>query len=149
MRYWVDGPDKSLKATKQRIAEIELHWKTHGFGDWGVVERRNGKLIGFSGLHHIADMAEVNIGYGFEKSKWWQGFGFETCLAVLDVGFRELDLPTIVAVIWPDNLASIKLVEKLGFRFWKAFIWQGGERVAYRMFRGEHVQKAHVFQTLA
>ena len=140
MKYWLGGPDKSIETTEQRIVEIENHWKTHGFGDWGIVEKKNGRIIGFSGLHYIADMAEVNIGYAFEKPKWRQGFGFEACRAILDFGFQELSLPVIVAVIWPENIASIKLAEKLGLHFWKAFVWQGGERVAYRVFRDENVQ---------
>jgi [ribosomal protein S5]-alanine N-acetyltransferase len=135
MRYWAGGADKNIRSTEQRIAGIETHWKTHGFGDWGIVEKKSGRLRGFSGLYYIADMAEVNIGYAFEKSRWQQGYGFETCRAVLDFGFQELGLNTIVAVIWPDNIASIKLAEKLGLRFWKEFIWQGGERVAYRISR--------------
>lgn len=138
MRYWEGGEDKSIKSTEQRIIEIENHWKTHGFGDWGIIEKESDGLIGFSGLHYIADMAEVNIGYVLKKSKWRQGFGVETCQAVLDVGFRELGLPVIVTVIWPENIASIKLAERLGLNFWKKFIWQGGERVTYRIFRDKN-----------
>jgi [ribosomal protein S5]-alanine N-acetyltransferase len=139
MQYWAGGADATIRATAQRIAEIAHHWKTHGFGDWGVVEKKSGSLIGLSGLHYIADMADVNIGYAFERTKWRQGFGFETCQAVLDFGFQELGLETIVAVIWPDNRASITFAEKLGLRFWKAFTWQGGKRVAYRLCRDKGI----------
>jgi len=139
MKYWVGGADRSTGSTERRIVEIEDHWKAHGFGDWGVVERKSGRLLGFSGLHHVADMVEVNMGYAFEKTKWRQGFGFETCQAVLDFGFQRLGLDMVVAVIWPDNGASIRLAEKLGLRFWKEFTWQGGERVIYRIFRDEGV----------
>jgi ribosomal-protein-alanine N-acetyltransferase len=138
MKYWVGGPDKSIRATEQRIVEMEKHWNTHGFGEWGLVEKKSGQLIGFSGLHYIADVTEVNIGYAFETSRWRQGFGFETCRAILDFGFQKLGLPFVVAVIWPENIASIKLAEKLGLHFWKAFVWQEGERVAYRVFREEN-----------
>jgi RimJ/RimL family protein N-acetyltransferase len=134
MAYWWGGADKSTHSTERRIVEIETHWRVHGFGDWGAVEKQSGRLIGLCGLHYLSGMAEVNIGYAFEKSRWRQGFGFEACRAALDFGFQRLGLDTIVAVIWPDNRASIKLAEKLGLEFWKAFTWQGGERVVYRIF---------------
>lgn len=133
MRFWLGGPDPDITAAETRIAGIEAHWKTHGFGDWGVAERAGGRLIGFCGLHHIADMDEVNLGYAFEKASWRKGYGQEACRAVLEFGFRELELDAVVAVIWPDNAASIRLAERLGLRFWKRFLWQGGERVAYRI----------------
>ena len=58
---------------------------------------------------------------------------------MLDFGFQELGLETIVAVIWPGNRASITLAEKLGLRFWKAFTWQGGKQVAYRLCRDKGI----------
>jgi RimJ/RimL family protein N-acetyltransferase len=133
MRYWASGGDQDIEQTRQRIDRINDHWTKHGFGDWGVIEKESGRLLGFSGLHHIADMVKVNIGYAFKKSKWRQGFGFETGQAVLDFGFRELCLSEVIAVIWSDNIASIKLAEKFGMIFWKQFTWGGEPHVAYSM----------------
>ena len=131
MRYWNSGGDRDIEQARQRIERINNHWAEHGFGDWGIIEKESGRLIGFSGLHYVADMAEVNIGYAFEKSKWRQGLGFETGQAVLDFGFRRLGLSEVVAVIMPDNMASTKLAEKFGMTFWKRFTWGGEPHVAY------------------
>ena len=141
MRYWAPGPDESVHDTNRRITEIANHWKSYGFGDWGIVEKVSGSLIGFSGLHYIADMAEVNLGYAIEKQKWQKGFGFETCQAVLDYGFRRLTLPKIAAVIHPDNQASIHLARKCGLRFWKTFNWTGHERIAYEISLEEFLKR--------
>lgn len=135
MRFWAPGPDGTIQATEQRILEIETHWKVHGFGDWGIIEKSSGRLIGFSGLHFIADMEEVNIGYAFEKSRWHQGLGFEACRAILSFGFTELGLSQVVAVIHPDNRASNQLAQKCGLHFWKAFEWSGRNRVVYEISR--------------
>ncbi|MFC1532380.1 GNAT family N-acetyltransferase [Thermodesulfobacteriota bacterium] len=93
----------------------------------------NWKLNGFGGLHYIAGMEDVNIGYAFEKKYWRKGFGFETCQAILEFGQSVLDLSHIIAVIWPQNTASIRLIEKCGLRFWKKIIWSGSDRVVYRI----------------
>src|SRR5215204_5460027 len=83
MRHWAPGPDTTIDATAQRIAEIERHWRAHGFGDWGVVEGATGELIGFSGLHHIAGMPEVNVGYALEQTRWGLGYASEVCRGVI------------------------------------------------------------------
>ena len=139
MRHWAPGPDSTVEAVARRISEIETHWATHGFGDWGVVERETADLIGFAGLHHIAGMPEVNVGYAFEKHRWGHGYGTELCGAVVTFGFERLALPEIVAVIAPQNQASIRVAEKCGLVFWKRFVWSGHERVAYRVTRGRVV----------
>jgi [ribosomal protein S5]-alanine N-acetyltransferase len=135
MRYWAPGPDATIAATAQRIAEIEAHWDAQGFGDWGVVERETGALIGFAGLHYITGMPEVNVGYAFEQSRWGRGYATEVCRALIAHGFERLRLPEIVAVIAPQNRASIRVAEKSGLVFWKRFEWSGQDRVAYRITR--------------
>jgi [ribosomal protein S5]-alanine N-acetyltransferase len=135
MRYWAPGPDATVDATAQRITEIDHHWTTHGFGDWAVLENATGALVGFAGLHHIAEMAEVNVGYAFEKSRWGLGYGTEVCRATIAHGLDRLALPEIVAVIAPQNVASIRVAEKCGLTFWKHFVWSGRDRVAYRITR--------------
>ena len=131
MRYWLPGPDKTVEDTYRRIAEIEDHWRQHGFGDWAAVTKPDGQIIGFGGLHYIADMPEVNVGYAVQRTHWGRGFGSELCRRVLDHGFAELRLSPIVAVIDPRNPASIAVATRCGLRFWKRFVWTGQERVAY------------------
>ena len=103
MRYWYPGPDRDVAAAALRIADIEDHWRAYGFGDWGVVSRPDGELVGFAGLHHIADMDEVNIGYVLQIDRWRQGLGCEIAKALLDYAFGHLRLPEVVAVLDPDT----------------------------------------------
>ena len=114
---------------------MEDHWEKHGFGDWAVVERKTGELIGFCGLHYIDGMDEVNIGYAFKKDKWRQGFAFESCSATLDFGFEKLGLDFIVAVIETPNVASRSLAQKLDLVFWKELVYKQRDVVAYGMSR--------------
>lgn len=133
LKYWLGGPHKQSNETKHRILEIEKHRKTHAFGDWGIIERENSELIGFGGLHYIQDMTEVNIGYVLKKSWWRKGLAYEACRSILNFGFHTLELAQIVAVIWPDNIASTRLVEKCGLELWKKITWKGGDRLVYRI----------------
>jgi ribosomal-protein-alanine N-acetyltransferase len=138
MRYWAPGPDRSIEDTRRRIAQIDTHWRSRGFGDWGVIEKASSHLIGFAGLHYIQDMPEVNVGYAFERTMWGLGFASETCGAVLAFGFQKVGLPEIVAVIAPANHASIRVAERCGLRLWKRFRWIGRGRLAYRIRREDY-----------
>ena len=73
MAHWHPGADPDVAATRERILAIQRHWREHGFGDWGVEEKASGYLIGFSGLHYIDGMHEVNLGYAFRRDAWRRG----------------------------------------------------------------------------
>ena len=133
MRYWHPGPDADFVATERRISEIEAHWHRCGFGDWAVLDRADTKLIGFAGLHHIAGMAAVNVGYVLAPSHWRRGIGAELCRLLLDYAFARLGLPEVVAVIDPRNAASLALAGSCGLTLRERHAWQGQPRVVYAM----------------
>ncbi|MEX2207672.1 MAG: GNAT family N-acetyltransferase [Myxococcota bacterium] len=139
MRYWHPGPDGDVAATERRIADIEAHWQRHGFGDWAVLERSGGALIGFAGLHHISDMVAVNVGYALAASHWRRGIGAEVCRLLLGHAFSVLGLPEVVAVIDPRNVASLALAGACGLSLRERCIWQGQARVVHAMTRVEWV----------
>jgi [ribosomal protein S5]-alanine N-acetyltransferase len=131
MRYWAPGPDRGRTEAARRIDEIERHWVLHGFGDWAVIEKATRELIGFAGLHYIADMPEPNVGYAFQHDRWGIGYGSEVCRRLVEWGLDVLRLPAIVAVIDPGNAASMRVAEASGLSRWKTFTWSGLTRVAY------------------
>ena len=137
MRYWHPGPDADVPATAARIAEIAAHWREHGFGDYGVLARDSGELVGFAGLHHIAGMAEVNLGYALVPARGRCGLGTELCATLLAQGFTDLGLPEIVAVIDPRNAASVALAERSGLRLRRETTWQGQPRLVLALTRAE------------
>lgn len=59
-----------------------------------------------------------DIGFAISEAYWGQGFAYESSLAVLKHA-RALKLNKLYAIISPGNVASIKLIEKLGFGFVK------------------------------
>ena len=137
MRYWHPGPDADVAATDARFAEIGAHWREHRFGDYGVLARDSGELIGFAGLHHIAGMAEVNLGYALVPDRWRRGLGTELCAMLLAHGFTDLGLPEIVAVIDPRNTASVALAVRSGLRFRRETTWQGQSRLVLALTQAE------------
>lgn len=151
MRYWHPGPDRDVAETRARIREIDDHWAAHGFGDWAIVARRDeatagpaahgrpeiDDLVGFAGLHHIAGMREVNVGYALARSHWGRGLGTEVARAVLAYGFETVRLGEIVAVMDPRNVASIGLAGRCGLTLRDEILWMGKPRLVYAVARGE------------
>ncbi|WP_163322924.1 GNAT family N-acetyltransferase [Draconibacterium mangrovi] len=80
-----------------------------------VVEKNNNELIGDIGIHFI-DEQQVELGYTIAKHKQGLGFATEAAKAVIDHLFGELKKHRITASIDPENIASVALLEKLGFR---------------------------------
>ncbi|MBZ9635185.1 GNAT family N-acetyltransferase [Clostridium sp. FP1] len=132
-KYFVSEVDKSLEKTKIRVQNIKFHWEKFGFGDFILLHKDNSKIVGYGGLHYKVDGGNVNISYIINKSFWRTGLGKETCLALIYYGFKILELNKIVAEIDPENINSIRLIEKCGFKFSRTMDWNGFERLEYTM----------------
>lgn len=130
-KYFVSGADKSLDQTKVRVQSIKFHWNKYNFGDFILLHKDNSRIAGYAGLHYKVDGGNVNISYIIEKSLWGTGLGKEACLALVYYGFKILGLNKIVAEIDPQNINSIRLIEKCGFKFSRAMEWKGFARQEY------------------
>ena len=92
-------------------------FERHGFGFWGVRERGGEKLIGFGGFRFVEPGRDVEILYGIDSTLWGRGYATEAAHALLDWAFRETGLTRIFAGADAPNLASCRVLEKLGMRY--------------------------------
>ena len=121
---WFNDPEvnKTLLLEEKLEAEKTLEWFEKARDDDSrqdfVVESEDGKPIGFTGLvgiNPVHGTAECYCVIG-EKEYWGKGIGTEAHLLLFDWGFRNLGLYKIWADIRADNIAIIKVIEKLGFK---------------------------------
>lgn len=125
-RYTGDGGVVSRKEIERRITEnVFGDYEKYGFGRFAVELKENAQFIGFSGLKYLDDMNEVDLGYRLMREHWGKGIATESCKACLDYGFNQLNLKKIIAMVLPDNAASIRVLEKLNFQFDKDIIEDG------------------------
>lgn len=106
-------------------------YRKHGFGRLAVVEKASRQLIGFAGLKYLGDRGEVDLGYRLLPTHWGRGFATESGRAILQDGFTRLGLTRIIATVFPENVASVRVLEKLGFVFEKPFEYEGHELAQY------------------
>jgi RimJ/RimL family protein N-acetyltransferase len=92
-------------------------YERHGVGLLLVESKADGAALGLCGLLRRDEVGEVDIGFAFLPSCRKLGYAREAATATLEFGRRELGLRRIVAYTSLDNERSIRLLEKLGFRY--------------------------------
>jgi RimJ/RimL family protein N-acetyltransferase len=100
------------------FARIQEHFSEHGFGLWALEIVGVARFAGFVGLSVPRFAAAftpcVEIGWRVAAAHWGRGYATEAARAVLALGFQELGLEEIVSFTVPGNLASRRVMEKLG-----------------------------------
>lgn len=81
-----------------------------------VVQPGDDTVIGFARLG-LDGVNAAKLGYAIHADYWGHGYATDACRAMLDFGFRQLNLHRISAAIGPENAASIAVVKHLGFRY--------------------------------
>jgi RimJ/RimL family protein N-acetyltransferase len=89
-------------------------YAAHGFGLYRVARRDTGVPIGICGLLRRATLPDVDIGFAFLPPHRGQGFAREAAAATLAYAHATLGLTRIVAIVSPENAASIRVLETLG-----------------------------------
>ena len=115
---------------------IECHEK-FGFGMSAIIWKRSYQMIGWSGLMPLDETDEIELGYGMIKEFWGRGIGFEAARAWLEYGFETAGLERIVAVAYPENKSSRRIMEKLGMRYEKTEPHHGAECVFYAISKDQ------------
>lgn len=99
----------------------------HGHGLLAVELKATGEAIGMCGLLKRDTLDDADLGYAFLPEAWSQGFALEAARAVMDDAKRE----RLLAIVSPKNAPSIRLLEKLAFRFERlAALYDGEPEVA-------------------
>lgn len=146
MRYIGDGSTRTANQSSQAIARFEKSWTEHGFGLFAVEAKETGALIGFAGLSRPDFLPEllpsVEIGWRFSRSSWGKGLGTEAAAAALSFGVKTLGIADIVSIYQIENLASQRIMQKLGMVFdkWTVDPTCGREVGVYRLPRADKIK---------
>ena len=118
MRFIPRGASPSVERTRASIERFMRHEREHGFGLWAVELKETGELIGDCGLFLVQGLGpEVEVAYHFGPPWWGQGYATEAASACLRFGFRECALGEIIAICFPEHVASRRVMEKCGMTF--------------------------------
>jgi ribosomal-protein-alanine N-acetyltransferase len=112
-------------------------WERHGFGLWLLRDGATGEFVGRGGLEYTdaPGRLSVELAWAIVPERWGQGLATELALAAVRTGFQDLDLTELVALTLPDNAASRRVMEKVGFTYDRDIFHAGLAHVLYRLAR--------------
>jgi len=108
----------------------------HGFGLYLVELKLSGAAIGICGLLKRDTLEDVDIGYALLPEFWSNGYALESASEVTSDAREVLGLKRVLAVTNPDNESSIRLLEKIGFRF-ERFVRLSEDAVEVMLFASD------------
>jgi RimJ/RimL family protein N-acetyltransferase len=122
-------------ATRKFVEWCLSCYESHGVGPWALIDKKAYELIGFCSAspEMVADIEEINLGYRLAKRYWNKGLASEAARAVLNYVFGEKLFNSVVVIIEPEHVASLKVAEKAGFSSFDVLDFHGRAVRLYRI----------------
>ncbi|MBE9107071.1 GNAT family N-acetyltransferase [Nostoc cf. edaphicum LEGE 07299] len=124
----------TFTSIKEAIAVIERRAKRFERGDgirWVIIRKQDNVLIGSCGFTWNSQEHSAEVGYELASTFWRQGIMTEAVSTILQFGFEKMGLRFVIAHVMLENIASKKLLEKLGFH-------SQGIQKQYTFFKGQY-----------
>ena len=158
MRYINGGTPTPRRVIEAEILPRFMRYDERypGYGFWAAEEKAGRAFLGWFSFRPTQDRpGELALGYRFRQAVWGRGYASEGARALIDKGFTEWGVACVVAGTYEENLASRRVMEKVGLTFRRAFrpsaaeilnsetshitsaeVWEGDE-VEYALERAE------------
>ena len=113
-------PPGGIEMAERNVAQTLRHWQSQGYGQWTVVEKASGHVIGLVGLQNPKGWPGVELAWIIHRSRWGHGFATEAARAALRWAWEQTDLDHIISLINAGDLRSMRVATKIGERFERA-----------------------------
>lgn len=132
MRYSMAGP-LDLLAVKNLIDEWIVLFGSRGFSPWAVIH--DNQIIGYAGFDTrvVEGVEKIQITFRLSKNYWGRGLATEIATTLKEYAFHKLKLSEIIAIVDPENSASIKTIKRIGMKNEKKIIYGSLSLELYRV----------------
>lgn len=134
---WFGGAAGDRPEAWRTMALFLGHWTLRGHGQWAAVERETGQFVGRVGLWQPEGWPGLEVGWAIAPDRWGRGYATEGGRASIAWAFDQLDVDEVISVTLPDNLASRRVMEKVGLRYDRTEMVAGFEQVIYTTTRSQ------------
>ena len=127
----------ALEESRTWIEKQRARYAADGHGLWLVTEVQSGRPVGQVGLliQQVGEEEHPEIGYLVHRPYWRQGFASEAAAAVRDHAFWGRGYGHVIALIRPENVASVGVATGLGMRPSGQVVWAGFDHLLLRLER--------------
>ena len=128
---FIGGKPSTEQQTWLRLLQYAGHWSVMGFGYWAMEEKESGLFVGEVGFADFRRDISTSMstapeaGWALAPRFHGRGLATEALGAVLAWADRRAQLPRTVCLISPDNLQSIKVAAKCGYREFEETLFNG------------------------
>lgn len=145
LKYTGDVPFSSISNAESFLKNY-TEYKKNGFGRWAVLSKTSGEFLGWCGLKRNEE-GDIDLGFRFFQENWGKGYATEAAKACLNIGFNTLHIDEIIGRAAIENIASTKVLEKIGMTFWKKDLCEGIENSVYYKINKTQYNKRYNFNS--
>lgn len=135
------GGTRTKEQSFESLCRIINGVRKTGFGAFGIELLDTKKMIGWAGIQLMPQSSSYELFYALRADYWGNGFATEVGAVLLNSAFNTLDYPLreVFALVFPQNILSIRVLEKLGMSFLEYYFDEPSQRYAclYRVMRDE------------
>jgi RimJ/RimL family protein N-acetyltransferase len=113
-------PPGGIDFALRNVERMLRHWERCGYGQWAVVEKATGQVIGCVGFFHPEGWPGIDLNWIIHRSRWGNGFATEASRAALEWAWKTEKIDHVISLVAPSNLRSIRVATKVGERFERA-----------------------------
>ncbi len=142
IRYIRAEPLDRRRALEQHERSLE-EWSLFGFGKRAIIEAETDEWLGFVELSRVGPGKgsrdeDVELGYFVEASRWGEGIATEAAFATRDEAFDRCGIEELIGRCRVENLASARVLAKVGFRRLRLFELDDGIIVEIHRLQRTH-----------
>ena len=136
MQY-ISGQAETREQTAESIARVRRCWAAWGTSWWAFIELQSGRVAGAGAIQYLRREATpatdlqllranpLEIGWRLHPDFWGQGLASEAAARMAAFAFQDLAAKELLAVRHPDNLASGRVMDRLGMQLRGLELWYG------------------------
>lgn len=120
-KYLWNNPTQKIEETLEIIEYIRKQYIENGIGRFAIILKETNEFMGWAGIKFVTEPENGNVnfydfGYRLNEKFWGNGYATEASYAWLNYGFSTMDIKTMNAYAHVDNVASNRILQKIGMQ---------------------------------
>ncbi|MBW7870241.1 MAG: GNAT family N-acetyltransferase [Flavobacteriia bacterium] len=137
-RFLGNDPVKNINQITDAIQFIRQQYIDNGIGRWAIVSKSTDEFIGWAGLKFVTELTNhhkdyYDLGYRLIRKHWGNGYATEAAVASLKYAFEKIGTVEVFAMAETENINSINILKKSGFRWIEKFDLDGIEHLWFQI----------------